>query len=145
MYRDYCFRIQSWRLGVRDLISCDYSNYYSFVSICYRSKEMGGSYSMCINDPFREDAKISALGMLVSLLHTSLVVFVLFLFIYFKCYRNINFIHHSTHANIVAFHSALNFRQNIFMIMTVAAVVTNAGLAVFTMQGLDYLDTTTRL
>jgi len=35
-------------------------------------------------------------------------------------------------------------RQEIFLIITVAAVVTNAGLAIFTMQGLDYLDTTTR-
>jgi len=38
----------------------------------------------------------------------------------------------------------LYHRQEIFLIITVAAVVTNAGLAIFTMQGLDYLDTTTR-
>ena len=35
-------------------------------------------------------------------------------------------------------------RQSIFLVLTVAAVVTNAGLAVFTMQNLDHLSTTAR-
>jgi len=58
-----------WHIFLFDL------NYYCFVSFIDRSKEMGGSYYMCINDPFQEDAKTSAPGMHASLFSSSFLVF----------------------------------------------------------------------
>lgn len=46
--------------------------------------------------------------------------------------------------NLCIYTAYFIYRQSVFLIITVASVVTNAGLAVFTMQNLDSYSTVTR-